>query len=818
MVRGEQLAQEARDSKMGLGAHFGTNISKRMRENSKKKKKLFQSSSLQTVLAINADDTEMDLREQIHTLTEEDLWEFSQRCTHCTALNLSGWADPSWRSLRSLALSIIPNLQRLDLSHSGVTDSNIEIIAVRFFHLELINLSHCTEITNITLKQIATGACETLTSLDVSHCKHLDGDGLEWLGGTVGYCKGSCARLQSLNLEGNEHITDNGLLALGEGCNGLQFINLCDCKRITDRGVDGLARGCPNMRLLNLTRCIALSDSTFRSLAQYCHLLKSLNINRCMRLTNAGLQAVARGCKQLQSLNIGACHKITEGGIAAIAEECKGLQLLNMTGCDSISESTLHELVKGLRFCEVADSYIGFKPRSNALEMKFRAQQQVINDAAAMRLQTCYRGFVTRKAWQEVLAHQERMKAAMTIGLWWRGVAMRVRHETLAIAAKRYVGALKMQNVWRSMQGRLLLEAIRAPFKEAIEQGWAITLLQALIRGARARKKCWEVPFVICELRRERWAEVQECAATIIQGACTIFLTKRMVDAIGEEVRQRQQDCLLACMKIQRITRGYYARIRVVVIRMENDEYYWYMMWAASAVQRAYRGHFVRNELKKLREEMERLRLLREASAIYIQAQARGYVHGILPWRRAYAEWVYEGRMATLIQTAFRCYLVPDYLTMRYGKICAMIKHQYTLDMVEVRRDVLQKEFTRMNEAGRDSASESEGETESDEEFRKIWNDELKQDVWYNYATAETRLTAPMGDVYEQSLVGVEIKVLWEMEKNWFQGMVTKWNKKKKRHRIDYEDGDHEWIDIEQDHARVQVRVASVACITDPPE
>ena len=67
----------------------------------------------------------------------------------------------------------------------------------------------------------------------------------------------------------------------------------------------------------------------------------------------------------------------------------------------------------GLRFCEIADSFLGFKPRSNAIEMKFRAQQQIINDAAAMRIQTHYRGYLTRKAWLEVLEHQRRMRAAM---------------------------------------------------------------------------------------------------------------------------------------------------------------------------------------------------------------------------------------------------------------------------------------------------------------------------------------------------------------------------------------------------------------------
>jgi hypothetical protein len=34
---------------------------------------------------------------------------------------------------------------------------------------------------------------------------------------------------------------------------------------------------------------------------------------------------------------------------------------------------------------------------------------------------------------------------------------------------------------------------------------------------------------------------------------------------------------------------------------------------------------------------------------------------------------------------------------------------------------------------------------------------------------------------------------------------LTKWNRKKKRHRVDYEDGDHEWINLENEHDRVMI-------------
>ena len=77
--------------------------------------------------------------------------------------------------------------------------------------------------------------------------------------------------------------------------------------------------------------------------------------------------------------------------------------------------------------------------------------------------------------------------------------------------------------------------------------------------------------------------------------------------------------------------------------------------------------------------------------------------------------------------------------------------------------------------------------------------------MWFNAKKQIRRYKKPIGYEFEESLISTQVRVYWTMEEQWYQGRITKWNKKHKRHRIDYDDGDHEWIDLFEEHSRVQI-------------
>ena len=40
----------------------------------------------------------------------------------------------------------------------------------------------------------------------------------------------------------------------------------------------------------------------------------------------------------------------------------------------------------------------------------------------------------------------------------------------------------------------------------------------------------------------------------------------------------------------------------------------------------------------------------------------------------------------------------------------------------------------------------------------------------------------------------------------WYEGIIRNYHRRKNRHRVDYDDGDHEWINLQQECERVQVQ------------
>ena len=50
---------------------------------------------------------------------------------------------------------------------------------------------------------------------------------------------------------------------------------------------------------------------------------------------------------------------------------------------------------------------------------------------------------------------------------------------------------------------------------------------------------------------------------------------------------------------------------------------------------------------------------------------------------------------------------------------------------------------------------------------------------------------------------GLPAKIYWEQEKQYFEGVIAKYNPRKRKHRIDYYDGDREWISCKYNAQRV---------------
>ena len=84
----------------------------------------------------------------------------------------------------------------------------------------------------------------------------------------------------------------------------------------------------------------------------------------------------------------------------------------------------------------------------------------------------------------------------------------------------------------------------------------------------------------------------------------------------------------------------------------------------------------------------------------------------------------------------------------------------------------------------------------------------LRVPYWRNPVTNDVTYEEPRDIRAEkQVLFGNRVRVYWVAQDEWFEGVLVDYHKRKNRFRIDYFDGDHEWIDIYREMDRIQIQL-----------
>jgi hypothetical protein len=103
-------------------------------------------------------------------------------------------------------------------------------------------------------------------------------------------------------------------------------------------------------------------------------------------------------------------------------------------------------------------------------------------------------------------------------------------------------------------------------------------------------------------------------------------------------------------------------------------------------------------------------------------------------------------------------------------------------------------------ERERDSGSEEDWAAWDWNEMKNEATGELQ---WYSVSRDVTLFTPPY--TLEQSLVGRQVRIFWNMENCWFPAYLTRFNATKELFCVQYDDGDHEWMHFGQESDRVQI-------------
>lgn len=176
------------------------------------------------------------------SLTDQGILSLVQRAPHLRSLDLSFVSAVTDASVVAVCASLSTSLRKLLLRKCvQLTDVSIKAISA-CSQLEVVDISYCTEVTDVGVGELVRGCGSSLLLLSMSNCKLLTDATLVAIGQ-------HCRRLEQLCARGLPRITDDGFALL---CRGIGWkvdgIDVLDCVSLTrDPVLSALREYCPRI-------------------------------------------------------------------------------------------------------------------------------------------------------------------------------------------------------------------------------------------------------------------------------------------------------------------------------------------------------------------------------------------------------------------------------------------------------------------------------------------------------------------------------------------------------------------------------------------
>ena len=751
----------------------------------------------------------LDARRALEELSDEDLCEFFPHYSKCKNLNLSGWETISDNVLRCISFTMSEALEEIDLSNSNVSPTHLEILMPRLRKIRVIRFSGCHNVNGTCMNILARLAADTIQELYIDRCPLFSVEPLLWLSGSIGFNAPKLAKLTSLNFDSCP-LEDGGLLALSTCCFLLRFLNLNECNLLTDASLVPIFKANKLLRLVSLRNVTGVNTKVIVALGKNCPDLVSLNLFRCDKVGNKGLEALGKGCCHLQCLNLSGLDKLTEEPLVTLTNNCRGLLMLNLTGISAITVNGLNALVHGMDKVELASSFVGIKPMDNHVEKKLVGHIDMIKDDAITHIKKEKKKDRARRELKDRHMRQWMIKASDTIKRYMYGYHLRMGFYRIWQQKRGHRAAITIQRVTRGIIGRARYAVLWQEWQYFLAHAPQAISIQRMIRGHHARVHNPLVPQAMRDMYTVRAREAESSVAVRFQANARRFLAYKRVEAWREVCGRRALDEYNAILIMQMLARRYNANkelLRRRFAKMRKDKL---EDRASRKIQSWYKNELNRYLSKLSGVELQKAMNKTWKMTLLLQRAYRGF-KGREKVNKLRIHKASLNYAAIMIQKVFRGARILYWKDMRLNVIAA-----YALDRQYIeRRESVAASRLRYQayviENQRDSASNSEDpdDADADAEWVLKHDKRMNKPYWINPVTEIiTYDEPPEAHAKEKSLLGYRVRVYWTAQELWYEGVVSDFHRRKCRHRVDYDDGDHEWINIERENERVQIQEA----------
>lgn len=257
---------------------------------------------------------------------------------NCSKIDLSYCSNVDDKLLLTISETCGSVLEDLTMINCGlISDDGIGYLAKCSFNLRKLNIDHCIQLTDISLKTISQ-YCKKITHISTQGCALMTADGWNEL---TRSCKLSTLSLAWTGI--NSSATFSIARNLAES---LKVLNLNYLGNLSDESIENISRYCPNIVDVSFEGCPQLSDACLLSLSNL-RQLKRANFTLLTQITDHGMEVLVEGSgKYLEELFLGKCKNLTDMSILKIAEMCCGLQRIYLAGCSNICDISIISIIK----------------------------------------------------------------------------------------------------------------------------------------------------------------------------------------------------------------------------------------------------------------------------------------------------------------------------------------------------------------------------------------------------------------------------------------------------------------------------------------
>ncbi|KAH7886206.1 hypothetical protein F5I97DRAFT_1808481 [Phlebopus sp. FC_14] len=278
---------------------------------------------------------------------------------------------------------------------SALTTQSLHSLLIRSPFLRSLCVKGLQAVTNATLEVLAL--CQHLTSLNMSRCPNIDGEGIRALSAAVSI-RGARVGLKELRLSGLSDISDTMLSALGRAAPLLEVLDLSYCHSLHNSALEAFV-SCTeddaDIETVSLSARDAGRDARdMRRYRRRVTALRHLSLSNCVLLTDIACSNLAHAVPRLEFLELaGIGAELRDDGLVRLLGTTPLIRKLDLEDASEITDAVLATLTPDVQNAPPGITQLRGPPKSgHALEhLVVSYATRLTNDAFTALVRGCPR-------------------------------------------------------------------------------------------------------------------------------------------------------------------------------------------------------------------------------------------------------------------------------------------------------------------------------------------------------------------------------------------------------------------------------------------